>query len=218
MEIITFLVDFILHVDVHLTAFVQAYGAWVYALLFAIIFVETGVVVMPFLPGDSLLFVVGAMCGLGLMSLPLSIGLLIVAAILGNQCNYTVGRYFGPKVFQWENSRLFNKRAFEQAHAFYERYGGVTLIAARFMPFLRTFAPFVAGVAQMTRSKFTFFDVTGAVLWIGSITLAGYLFGNIPWVKEHLDKIIWAAILLPGLAVILGAWKARRKAAAALTT
>ena len=212
MELITLLLDFILHVDVHLANFVTTYGTWVYALLFLIIFVETGVVVMPFLPGDSLLFVVGTLCGAGLMSLPLSIGLLIAAAILGNQSNYTVGRHFGPKVFQWENSRFFNKRAFEQAHAFYEKYGGVTIIAARFMPFLRTFAPFVAGVAQMTRSKFTFFDVTGAVLWVGGVTLAGYLFGNIPWVKLHLDKIIWAAILLPGLLVLFGAWKARRAA------
>ncbi len=214
MEIISFLLDFILHVDVHLATFVQTYGGWVYALLFLIIFVETGVVVMPFLPGDSLLFVVGALCGAGLMSLPLSIGLLIVAAIAGNQSNYTIGRYFGPKVFQWEDSRFFNKQAFDQAHAFYEKYGGVTIIAARFMPFVRTFAPFVAGVARMTRSKFTLFDVSGAVLWVGGVTLAGYLFGNIPWVKEHLDKIIWAAIVLPGVLVVAGAWKARRRAAA----
>ena len=212
MELIPLLLDFILHVDVHLANFVATYGTWVYALLFLIIFVETGVVVMPFLPGDSLLFVVGTLCGAGLMSLPLSIGLLIAAAILGDQCNYAIGRHFGPKVFQWENSRFFNKRAFEQAHAFYEKYGGVTIIAARFMPFLRTFAPFVAGVAQMTRSKFTFFNVTGAVLWVGGITLVGYLFGNIPWVKLHMDKIIWAAILLPGLLVLFGAWKARRTA------
>jgi membrane-associated protein len=215
MDIIAFLLDFILHVDVHLANFVQTYGTWVYALLFLVIFVETGVVVMPFLPGDSLLFVVGALCGAGLMSLPLSIGLLVAAAILGNQSNYAIGRYFGPRVFQWENSRFFNKKAFDQAHAFYEKYGGVTIVAARFMPFLRTFAPFVAGVAQMTRSKFSVYDVTGAVLWVGGVTTAGYLFGNIPWVKEHLDKIIWAAIILPGLLVIFGAWKARRRAAAA---
>jgi len=215
MEIIATLIDFILHVDVHLATFVQTYGAWVYALLFLIIFVETGVVVMPFLPGDSLLFVVGALCGAGLMSLPLAIGLLIVAAILGNQSNYAIGRHFGPKVFQWENSRFFNKRAFEQAHAFYEKYGGITIVAARFMPFLRTFAPFVAGVAEMSRAKFTFYDVAGGVLWVGGVTTAGYLFGNIPWVKEHLDKIIWGAILLPGVLVLLGAWKARRKQALA---
>ena len=214
MDIAHFILDFILHVDVHLANFVAAYGTWVYALLFLIIFVETGVVVMPFLPGDSLLFVVGALCGAGLMSLPLSIGLLVAAAILGNQSNYAIGRHFGPRVFQWENSRFFNKKAFEQAHAFYEKYGGITIIAARFMPFLRTFAPFVAGVAQMTRRKFTLYDVSGAVLWVGGVTLAGYLFGNIPWVKEHLDKIIWGAILLPGLLVVFGAWKARRAQAA----
>jgi membrane-associated protein len=205
-----FLIDFVLHVDVHLQTFVQAYGAWVYALLFLIIFVETGVVVMPFLPGDSLLFVVGALCGVGLMNLPLVIALLICAAVLGNQSNYAIGRHIGPRVFHWEQSRFFNKRAFEQAHAFYERYGGITLIVARFLPFLRTFAPFVAGVAQMTRRRFTLFDVTGGTLWVVSVTGAGYLFGNIPWVKQHLDKIIWAMILIPGAIAIFGAWKSRR--------
>ena len=212
MELVTYLIDFILHIDRYLEAFVTSYGAWVYALLFLIIFVETGVVVMPFLPGDSLLFVVGAMCGVGLMSYPLALGLLFVAAVLGDQCNYTVGRYFGPRVFQWENSRYFNKRAFDQAHAFYERYGGITIVAARFMPFLRTFAPFVAGVSQMTRSKFTAYNFLGAVLWVGGIVTAGYLFGNVPWVKANLEKIIWAMILVPGLLVVFGAWKAGRKA------
>ena len=210
MEIVHFVLDFILHVDVHLATFVQAYGAWVYALLFLIIFVETGVVVMPFLPGDSLLFVVGTLCGVGLMSLPLSMALLIAAAVAGNQSNYAIGRYFGPRVFKWEQSRWFNKRAFEQAHTFYDRYGGITLVLARFMPFVRTFAPFVAGVAQMTRRRFTFFDVSGGTLWVLSVVGAGYLFGNVPWVKQHLDKIIWAMILLPGLLAIFGAWKARR--------
>ena len=205
------LVDFILHVDKHLELFVQNYGALVYALLFLIIFVETGLVVMPFLPGDSLLFVVGAMCGVGLMSYPLSVALLLAAAVLGNQSNYSIGRYFGPRVFGWDSSRWFNKQAFEQAHAFYEKYGGITIVAARFMPFLRTFAPFVAGVAQMTRRKFTFFDVTGGSLWVGGIVTVGYFFGNIAWVKTHLDKIIWAMILIPGLLVLLGAWKSRRK-------
>jgi membrane-associated protein len=211
MDILAFLVDFILHVDRHLFDFVQTYGAWVYGLLFLVIFVETGLVVMPFLPGDSLLFVVGALCGAGLMSLPLTLVLLTSAAILGNQSNYAIGRFFGPRVFQWEHSRFFDKHAFDQAHAFYEKYGGVTIVLARFMPFLRTFAPFVAGVAQMTRSKFTFFDVTGGTLWVGGVTTAGYLFGNVPWVKANLDKIIWGAILIPGLLVMFGAWRARRK-------
>ncbi len=214
MDIAHFLIDFILHVDKHLMMFVQDFGPWVYALLFLIIFVETGVVVMPFLPGDSLLFVVGTLCGLGMMSLPLSIGLLTVAAIAGNQSNYAIGRKLGPKVFQWEQSRFFNKKAFEQAHAFYEQYGGITIVIARFMPFLRTFAPFVAGVSAMSRGKFTMYDVSGGTLWVAGVTLAGYFFGNIPFVKTHLDKIIWAMILVPGALAIFGAWRAGRKAAA----
>ena len=215
MEIIAFLFDFIIHIDKHLEAFVVNYGAWVYALLFLIIFVETGVVVMPFLPGDSLLFVVGAMCGVGLMNYPLAMGLLFVAAVLGDQCNYSIGRYFGPKVFKWEQSRFFNKAAFNQAHAFYERYGGITVVAARFMPFLRTFAPFVAGVSEMNRGKFTLYNIGGAFLWVGGIVTAGYIFGNVPFVKANLEKIIWAMILIPGLIVVFGAWKARRKSAQA---
>ena len=128
---------------------------------------------------------------------------------MGNQSNYAIGRFFGPKVFQWESSKLFNKQAFNQAHAFYERYGGVTLVAARFMPFLRTFAPFVAGVAQMNRAKFAFFDVLGGLLWVVGIVTIGYFFGNFPWVKQHLDKIIWAMILIPGAIIVLGALKGR---------
>ena len=214
MEMITFLIDFIVHIDKYLESFVLSYGMWVYALLFLIIFVETGVVVMPFLPGDSLLFVVGAMCGVGLMSYPLAVGLLFLAAVLGDQCNYSIGHYFGPKVFKWEQSRFFNKAAFNQAHAFYERYGGITIVAARFMPFLRTFAPFVAGVSQMSRSKFSLYNLCGGFLWVGSIVTAGYFFGNVPFVKANLEKIIWAMILVPGLFVIFGAWKARRKTTA----
>ena len=213
MELITFLIDFILNIDQHLQAFVQAYGPWVYALLFLIIFTETGVVVMPFLPGDSLLFVVGALCGAGFMSLPLAMALLVVAAVLGDQTNYTIGRYFGPKVFQWENSRLFNRDAFNQAHAFYERFGGITIIIARFMPFIRTFAPFVAGVAEMTRAKFTAYNVVGALIWVVGLVGAGYLFGNLPWVQANLSKIIWALIIVPGLIAIFGAWRAKRQAA-----
>jgi membrane-associated protein len=213
MEIITFLIDFILHVDKHLEVFVQSYGAWVYALLFLIIFVETGVVVMPFLPGDSLLFVVGALCGVGLMSYPVACAVLLLAAILGDQCNYSIGRYFGPKVFQWENSRFFNKAAFDRSHQFYERYGGITIILARFMPFLRTFAPFVGGVAAMDRAKFSFYNVVGALIWVFGICTAGYFLGSLPWVKANLDKIIWAMILIPGLVVLFGAWKNRTKKA-----
>ena len=210
MEIVTFVIDFIIHIDKYLEVFVANYGVWVYALLFAIIFVETGVVVMPFLPGDSLLFVVGAMCGVGLMSYPLAVGLLFVAAVLGDQCNYTLGRYFGPKVFQWEQSRFFNKNAFNQAHNFYEKYGGVTIVAARFMPFLRTFVPFVAGVSEMSRRKFTIYNIGGAALWVGGIVTIGYFFGNVAIVKANMEKVIWAMILIPGVVVMYGAWKVGR--------
>ena len=213
MELVAFLIDFILHVDLHLRGFVESYGTWVYALLFLIIFVETGLVVMPFLPGDSLLFVAGALAGAGMMEYSLLVPLLIAAAIAGNQTNYAIGRLIGPRVFQWENSVLFNRQAFDRTHAFYEKYGGITIVVARFMPFLRTFAPFVAGVAQMTRGKFTFYDVTGGTLWVASIVTAGYLFGNVGWVQANLSKIIWALILVPGLIALYGGWRARQSAA-----
>ena len=210
MDILLQLLDFILHVDRYLETFVGQHGAWVYALLFVIIFVETGLVIMPFLPGDSLLFIVGALCGADLLNLPLTMVLLLAAAILGDQTNYSIGRYFGPKVFKWENSRFFNRQAFMQANAFYEKYGGITIILARFMPFIRTFVPFVAGVAEMTRSKFTLFNVVGGVIWVVGLTLAGYLFGNLPFVQTHLSKIIWALIFVPGLIAVFGAWRARK--------
>ncbi|RZL11098.1 MAG: DedA family protein [Rubrivivax sp.] len=216
MDIAHFLIDFILHVDQHLAEFVRDYGTWVYALLFAIVFVETGLVVMPFLPGDSLLFVVGALAGTGAMSLPVAMAVLLAAAILGDQVNYTIGRKIGPKVFQWENSRWFNRQAFDAAHSFYEKHGGVTIILARFMPFVRTFAPFVAGVAQMNRGTFTAFNVIGALIWVVGLTTVGYLFGNIPIVQQHLSKIIWALILIPGLIAIFGAWRAKRAAVKAV--
>ena len=210
------LVDFILHVDKYLGAFVAQYGAWVYALLFLIVFVETGVVVMPFLPGDSLLFVAGALAGAGLMSWPVACVVLLAAAILGDQCNYSIGHRLGPKVFQWEDSRWFNRRAFDRAHAFYERYGGITVILARFMPFIRTFVPFVAGVADMSRARFTLFNVVGGAIWVLGLVTAGYLFGNLPWVQANLSKIIWALIIVPGLIALFGAWKAGRADRAAV--
>jgi len=210
MDYLMQLIDFVLHVDRYLGAFVTEHGGWVYALLFLIVFVETGVVVMPFLPGDSLLFVVGALAGSGHMSYPLACAVLLAAAIGGDQCNYSIGRFFGPKVFQWEGSRWFNRRAFDKAHAFYERYGGVTVILARFMPFIRTFVPFVAGVAEMNRARFTLFNVLGALIWVLGLVTAGYLFGNLPWVQANLSKIIWALILVPGLIALYGAWKAGR--------
>ncbi|NDC60551.1 MAG: hypothetical protein EBZ60_00775 [Betaproteobacteria bacterium] len=208
MDTITLLLDFILHIDQYLELFVQTYGVWIYALLFLVVFVETGLVFMPFLPGDSLLFVVGAMAGAGLLSLPLVLALLLSAAILGDQCNYLIGRYYGNVLLQRE-SRFFNRRAYDQAQAFYERFGGITIVIARFMPFVRTFAPFVAGVATMDKRRFTLFNVIGACLWVLGIGMAGYLFGHIGWVKSNLDKVIWAMILIPGLLSMWGIWRAR---------
>ena len=209
MDAITLLIDFVLHIDRYLEVFVQTYGVWVYALLFLVVFVETGLVVMPFLPGDSLLFVVGALAGAGMLSLPLVLGLLLLAAVLGDQCNYLIGRHFGQRLLQME-TRFFNRQAYEQAHAFYERLGGITIVIARFMPFVRTFAPFVAGVAEMDRRRFSIFNVIGAVLWVGGIGMAGYLFGHIGWVKAHFEKVIWAMILIPGLLALYGAWRSRK--------
>jgi membrane-associated protein len=204
----------LLHADQYLSAFVASNGLWVYGVLFAVIFVETGVVVMPFLPGDSLLFIVGATAATGLLDITMALGVMFAAAVLGNQTNYTIGRWFGPRVFHWENSRWFNKQGFDKAHAFYEKYGGVTLIAGRFMPFVRTFAPFVAGVTMMTRRRFTFFDVTGAVLWIGGITLLGYVFGNLPWVKAHLQMIFLGIIIIPGALALIGILRKKKQPAA----
>ena len=209
MDTLTLLIDFILHIDRYLEAFVQAYGIWIYAILFLVVFVETGLVVMPFLPGDSLLFVVGAMAGAELLSLPWVLGLLTAAAILGDQCNYFIGRHFGQRLLN-ANTRWFNRQAYDQANAFYERYGSITIVLARFLPFIRTFAPFVAGVADMDRRRFTLFNFLGAFIWVWGICTAGYLFGHLEWVKANLDKIIWAMILIPGLMAVWGAWKAKR--------
>ncbi len=196
------LIDIFLHLDKHLEAVVQSYGPWVYALLFAIIFVETGLVVMPFLPGDSLLFVAGTIAGVGGLDLGVLLVLLTTAAIVGDAVNYSVGRYFGPKVFGWESSRFFNRAAFDRTHAFYEKHGGITIIVARFLPFVRTFAPFVAGVAAMSYPRFAFYNILGAVLWVGSLTTLGFLLGNTPWVKEHFEWVALAMIIIPGLPAV----------------
>ena len=196
------LIDLFVHLDKHLEAVVQSYGPWVYALLFAIIFVETGLVVMPFLPGDSLLFVAGTIAGVGGLDLGVLLVLLTTAAIVGDAVNYSVGRYFGPKVFGWESSRFFNRAAFDRTHAFYEKHGGITIIVARFLPFVRTFAPFVAGVAAMSYPRFAFYNILGAVLWVGSLTTLGFLLGNTPWVKEHFEWVALAMIIIPGLPAV----------------
>lgn len=196
------LIDIFLHLDKHLATVVESYGVWVYLLLFAIIFIETGFVVMPFLPGDSLLFVAGTIAAVGGMDLGLLLILLTVAAVLGDALNYSVGHYVGPKVFGWENSRFFNRAAFLRTHAFYEKHGGITIIVARFLPFIRTFAPFVAGVAAMTYTRFALFNVTGAVLWVVSLTTLGYLLGNTTWVRDNFQWVTLAMIIVPGLPAV----------------
>lgn len=197
------LIDIFLHLDKHLVDVVENYGVWVYALLFAIIFIETGLVVMPFLPGDSLLFVAGTIAAVGGLDLGFVIFLLIAAAVLGDAVNYSVGHYLGPKVFGWENSRFFNRAAFDRTHAFYEKHGGITIIVARFMPFIRTFAPFVAGVAKMTYARFAMFNLVGALIWVVSLTSLGYLLGNTPWVKENFQWVTLAMIIIPGLPALI---------------
>ncbi|HEY4374524.1 MAG TPA: DedA family protein [Burkholderiales bacterium] len=213
MDVLLHFVDLILHLDKYLDLMIREYGTTVYAILFVIIFVETGLVVMPFLPGDSLLFIAGAFAATGALSLPLLIVLLIIAAVLGNTSNYWIGRKIGPRVFQWENSRFFNRNAFDKAHAFYEKHGAITIIATRFLPFLRTFSPFVAGVAAMGHGPFQVYNTIGGVLWIASLTIAGYFFGNIPVIKDNLTLIIVALIVIPGLPALFVAfreWRAAR--------
>lgn len=205
MELLTTFIDLMLHLDKHLAALVTQYGAWVYAILFLIVFCETGLVVTPFLPGDSLLFVAGALAAAGGLHIGLLIVLLVIAAVLGDAVNYGVGAWFGPKVFRWENSRFFNRAAFDRTHAFYEKHGGKTIIIARFMPLIRTFAPFVAGVGQMSYTRFALFNVSGALIWVVSLSLAGYLFGNLPWVKQNLTLVILVIIAI-SLAPLAVAW------------
>ena len=194
-----YLLDLFLHLDKHLVTVVDQWGAWVYVLLFAIIFVETGFVVMPFLPGDSLLFVAGAIAAVGGMSLPILLILLLIAAVAGDALNYSIGRWFGPKVFAWEDSRWFNKEAFDKTHAFYEKHGPITIVVGRFMPFIRTFAPFIAGVAQMSYPRFATYNLVGGILWVVGLTGLGYLIGEHHWVKANFTIVALAMIIIPGL-------------------
>ncbi|MBP6653396.1 MAG: DedA family protein [Propionivibrio sp.] len=214
MELLAYFIDIVLHLDKHLAAMVQQYGVWIYAILFAIIFSETGFVVTPFLPGDSLLFVAGALAALGGMDIMILIAVLLAAAALGNTLNYQIGRYLGPKVFQWENSRFFNKAALMKTHLFYETHGGKTLVISRFLPLFRTFAPFVAGIGAMTWARFTFFNLIGAFAWVVSLTLAGYFFGNLPWVQKNLSAVILGIIAISLIPVVIGWWQHRKEAKA----
>ena len=206
MEWISSFIDVILHLDQHLLVLVQNYGAWIYGILFVILFCETGLVVTPFLPGDSLLFVAGAIAGAGSMNVHLLVALLFVAAVLGDSLNYAIGHYIGPKVFKFEDSWFFKKAYVERTHRFFERHGGKTIVLARFVPIIRTYAPFVAGIGAMDYRRFLLFNVAGAALWVASLTYAGYFFGNLPAVKNNLSLVILGIIALsisPGIVEVL---------------
>ncbi|MBD8163645.1 DedA family protein [Erwinia persicina] len=214
MELIRFVVDFILHIDVHLAELVAQYGIWVYAILFLILFCETGLVVTPFLPGDSLLFVAGALAALpgNDLNVHTMVALMVVAAILGDAVNYTIGRLFGDKLFSNPDSKIFRRSYLDKTHAFYARHGGKTIILARFVPIVRTFAPFVAGMGKMSYRHFAFYNVTGGVLWVLLFTYAGYLFGNFPVVQENLKLLIVAIILLSVMPGVIEVVRHRRAA------
>ncbi|MDD5249164.1 MAG: DedA family protein [Rhodocyclaceae bacterium] len=211
MDFLAPLVDIVLHLDKHLALLVVQYGVWIYALLFLIVFCETGLVVTPFLPGDSLLFVSGALAATGGMDMAALIGVLLAAAVLGDNCNYWIGRWIGKRVLHWGAGapRFFNRGAYDQAHGFYERWGGLTMTLARFIPLVRTFAPFVAGVARMTYVRYFAFDLLGAVVWVVSLSAAGFWFGNLPAVKNNLSVVI-VVIVGISLAPIAVGWLRQR--------
>ncbi len=199
--------DMILNIDQFLGVWVTEYGAWIYLVLFLIIFGETGLVVLPFLPGDSLLFIAGAFGASGMLNPVLLAGLLLVAAILGNTVNYHIGRYIGPRVFS-RDYRFLDRKALERTHAFYEKHGGKTIVLSRFLPVFRTFAPFVAGVASMNAALFQLFNISGAILWIGGLIAAGYFFGNVPIIRDHLNTIVLIGVSAAAVPVAAAAvWK-----------
>ena len=211
MEILLWFWDLVVHLDQHLETFVAQHGAWVYALLFLIVFCETGLVVTPFLPGDSLLFVAGAIAAVGGMDIFAVIATLVVAALCGDNVNYWVGRWLGPKVFASGESRWLNKEHLRRAHAFYEKHGGKTIILARFVPIVRTYAPFVAGIGAMPYARYLAYCVAGALLWVVSLSTAGYFFGNIAVVKSNLTLVILGIVLL-SISPAIVAWARNRSA------
>lgn len=204
------LIDFIMHIEEHLRDFIAVHGKWIYVVLFLIIFCETGLVVTPFLPGDSLLFAVGMLASEGLLSLEVIISSLIIAAVIGDAVNYWIGRWIGEKAYEM-NSRYIKREYLLRTREFYERHGGKAIILARFIPIIRTFAPFVAGIAQMSYKRFTLFNITGAFIWIISLTLAGYFLANVPGIKSNLKLIILIIIFVSLLPVFYEAWKVRRQ-------
>ncbi|CAM3696860.1 Protein DedA [Pseudomonas reidholzensis] len=201
--------DLILHLDAYLDLLVTNYGPWIYAILFAVIFCETGLVVMPFLPGDSLLFIAGAVAAGGGMDPVLLAGLLMAAAILGDSTNYVIGRTAGERLFNKPNSKIFRRDYLQRTHDFYDRHGGKTVTLARFLPILRTFAPFVAGIAHMHYPRFLTFSVVGSLLWVGGLVTLGYFFGNVPFIKQHLSLMVVVIILLSLVPMILGLLRGR---------
>ena len=213
MELIRTLVDFILHLDTHLAEIIARYGVWTNLILFLIVFAETGLVVTPFLPGDSLLFAAGTFAALGSLDPGLLIVLLSIAAILGDTLNYWVGAFVGPRAFTGE-VRWLKKEYLDRTHAFYEKHGGKTIILARFIPIIRTFAPFVAGVGAMTYSRFLLYNVVGGIVWVTLFVLAGYFFGNLPAVRQNFTYVIFAIILLSVMPIVVEFVKARRRAGA----
>jgi membrane-associated protein len=210
VEIVQLAIDFILHIDQHLIDITAAYGMWTYAVLAVIVFAETGLVVTPFLPGDSLLFAAGAICALGTMNVWVMIALLILAAILGDAVNYTIGNRLGPKIFSSTTSKLLNREHLNRTHAFYERHGGKTIILARFMPIIRTFAPFVAGIGAMRYRQFAVYNVVGAVVWVASFSLLGYYFGNLELVRKNFTLVIGVIIVLSVLPAVWEFLRARK--------
>ena len=199
MEFLQHIIEFVFHIDKHLKVLCDLYGIWVYAILFLIVFCETGLVVTPFLPGDSLLFVIGSLAAIGALNVGYAIPLLMAAALTGDNTNYWIGRKVGPMVFNKNKSRLFNKEYLDRTHRFYDKHGKITIILARFLPFIRTFAPFVAGIGRMTYSTFLLFSVVGAMLWVNLFVLVGYFFGNIPFIKHNFSIVIIALFLIPGI-------------------
>jgi membrane-associated protein len=212
MELLAWFWDVVVHLDVHLADFVGKHGVWVYALLFAIVFCETGLVVTPFLPGDSLLFVAGAVAAAGDMNIAAVIATLIAAALCGDNCNYWIGRWIGPKVFHFERSRFFNPAHLARAHAFYERHGGKTIILARFVPIVRTYVPFVAGVGAMSYLRYLSFCVIGACVWVIGLSLVGYWFGNQPIVKNNLTAVILVIVAISVSPGVIAWLRSRRQA------
>ncbi|AJJ19034.1 MULTISPECIES: DedA family protein [Yersinia] len=212
MEFIRFVIDFILHIDVHLAELVAQYGIWVYAILFLILFCETGLVVTPFLPGDSLLFVAGALASLPSndINVHVMVALMVTAAILGDAVNYTIGRVFGEKLFSNPDSKIFRRSYLEKTHQFYEKHGGKAIVLARFVPIIRTFAPFVAGMGKMSYRHFAAYNVIGALVWVLLFTYAGYLFGNVPIVQNNLKLLIVAIIVVSILPGVFEVWRHRR--------